>query len=94
MPGFSTEQAPKYFSGEDVIGDVLYGDKSQPLNPIPQQLAAKLHQFPKQQPDDYEEEFNIPANPVVVNMQGSKEVDSITKNIKINLEINLKINVI
>lgn len=97
MAGFTTDSVPKYFSGEDVIGDTLYEkDRKQSVNSIPSQLQAKLSQFPSQQPSDYdEEEINI-SQPLTVNYPSTQQHngETITKNIKINLEINLKINVI
>lgn len=96
MPGFTTDLTPKYFSGEDVIGDELLGkNKPQQTNQIPQQLLSKLN-LPLQQPVDYpdysNEEINI-SQPISINHEINTG-DVITKNIKINLEINLKINVI
>jgi hypothetical protein len=96
MSGFSTTPTPKYFSGEDVIGDVLFGEKEIVPNAIPQQITSKINQFPVQLSEDFPEEVSI-SKPVTLNIQGQQNQQNqefITKNIKINLEINLKINVI
>jgi hypothetical protein len=97
MSGFSTTPTPKYFSGEDVIGDVLFGEKEIVPNTIPQQIMSKLHQLPIQSLEDFPEEPSASKSatlPVTLNIQGQQNQELITKNIKINLEINLKINVI
>lgn len=98
MSKFATDPTPPHFKGEDVIGDDLYSHQNRPVvNPIPQQLAAKLNQVYNTNLDNYgyeSEEINIPHSVQINYQKEQPQSEVITKNIKINLEINLKINVL
>lgn len=97
---YATTPTPSNFTGEDVIGDDLYGrsNHSNQVNQMPPQIQTRIASqqgYSEYQDPNLEEieEININQNVSIPNI-GSAQSTTITKNVVINLLVNLKINAI